>query len=48
MISAFAGEVLQRQRKILLDGIHRDQSGIEFLDDVLRGMRKETDWSQRK
>ncbi len=32
--------LLQGQRKMLLDGIHRDQSCIEFLDDVLCGMRK--------
>ena len=48
MISAFAREVLQRQRKMLLDGIHRDQSFIEFLDDLLCGMRKKTDWRQKK
>lgn len=33
--------LLQRQRKMLLDGIHRNQSCIEFLDGVLWGMRKE-------
>ena len=33
--------LLQGQRKMLLDGIHRDQSCIEFLDDVLCGIRKE-------
>ena len=33
--------LLQRQREMLLDGIHRDQSCVEFLDDVLCGMRKE-------
>ncbi|MDE6642467.1 MAG: hypothetical protein K2K63_18310 [Acetatifactor sp.] len=32
--------LLQAQRKMLLDGIHRNQSCIEFLDDVLCGMRK--------
>ena len=31
----------QGQREMLLDGIHRDQSCIEFLDDVLCWMRKE-------
>lgn len=34
--------LLQEQRKMLLDGIHRNQSCIEFLDDVLCGMRKES------
>ena len=33
--------LLQGQRKTLLDGIHRDQACIEFLDDVLCEMRKE-------
>lgn len=33
--------LLQGQRKMLLDGIHRNRSCIEFLDDVLSGMRKE-------
>lgn len=33
--------LLQRQRETLLDGIHKDQSCIEYLDDVLGGMRKE-------
>ena len=33
--------LLQGQRKMLLDGIHRDQLCIQFLDDVLCGMRKE-------
>lgn len=32
--------LLQGQRKMLLDGIHKDQSCIEFLDDVLCRMRK--------
>ena len=32
--------LLQRQRKALLDGIHKDQSCIEYLDGVLGGMRK--------
>lgn len=32
--------LLQAQRKTLLDGIHKDQSCIEYLDDVLGGMRK--------
>ncbi|MDE5804593.1 MAG: hypothetical protein K2I22_16935 [Lachnospiraceae bacterium] len=32
--------LLQEQRKMLLDGIHRNQSCIEFLDDILCGMRK--------
>ena len=33
--------LLQEQREMLLDGIHRNQSCIEFLDNVLCGMRKE-------
>ncbi len=33
--------LLQEQRKMLLEGIRRDRSCIEFLDDVLYGMRKE-------
>lgn len=33
--------LLQGQRNALLDGIHKDQSCIEYLDDVLGGMRKE-------
>ena len=33
--------LLQEQREALLEGIHRDQSCIGFLDDVLCGMRKE-------
>lgn len=32
--------LLQRQREALLDGIHKDQSCIEYLDDVLGRMRK--------
>lgn len=32
--------LLQRQRKALLDGIHKDQSCIEYLDGVMAGMRK--------
>ena len=32
--------LLQRQRKALLDGIHKDQSCIEYLGDVLDRMRK--------
>ena len=32
--------LLQGQREALLDGIHRDRSCIEYLDDVLSGMRK--------
>ncbi|MBD5395245.1 MAG: hypothetical protein HDR23_01800 [Lachnospiraceae bacterium] len=34
--------LLQEQRKMLLGGIHRNRSCIEFLDDVLCGMRKES------
>lgn len=30
---------LQEQREALLDGIHKDQSCIEYLDEVLGGMR---------
>lgn len=33
--------LLQAQREMLLDGIHKDQSCIEYLDDVLGGMQKE-------
>ncbi len=33
--------LVQGQREMLLDGIHRNQSCIEFLDDVLSGMQKE-------
>lgn len=33
--------LLQEQREMLLDGIHKDQSCIAFLDDVLCRMRKE-------
>lgn len=33
--------LLQGQREKLLNGIHRNQSCIEFLDDALCGMRKE-------
>ncbi len=33
--------LLQGQRKMLLNGIHRNQLCIEFLDDVLSGMQKE-------
>lgn len=33
--------LLQEQRDALLDGIHKDQSCIGFLDEVLGGMRKE-------
>lgn len=32
--------LLQQQRKALLDGIHKDQSCIDYLDDVLGGIRK--------
>lgn len=32
--------LLQAQRETLLDGIHKDQSCIEYLDDVLGRMRK--------
>lgn len=32
--------LLQDQRKALLDGIHKDQSCIDYLNDVLGGMRK--------
>lgn len=32
--------LLQAQRETLLDGIHRGQSCIEYLDDVLVGMKK--------
>ena len=32
--------LLQEQREMLLDGIHKDQSCIAFLDEVLRRMRK--------
>lgn len=32
--------LLQGQRKTLLDEIHADQSCIEYLDDVLGGIRK--------
>ena len=32
--------LLQEQRKMLLDGIHKDQSCIAFLDEVLCGLRK--------
>ena len=32
--------LLQVQRETLLDGIHKHQSCIEYLDDVLGGMRK--------
>ena len=32
--------LLQAQRETLLDGIHKDQSCIEYLDGVLGGMRK--------
>lgn len=32
--------LLQGQRKTLLDGIHRNQSCIDYLDDVLGGIRK--------
>lgn len=32
--------LLQTQREILLDGIHKDQSCIEYLDGVLGGMQK--------
>lgn len=33
--------LLQKQREILLDRIHKDRSCIEYLDDVLRGLRKD-------
>lgn len=33
--------LLQGQRETLLNGIHRNQSCIEFLDDILCGIRKE-------
>lgn len=32
--------LLQAQRETLLDGIHKDRSCIEYLDDILGGMRK--------
>ncbi len=32
--------LLQGQRETLLDGIHADQSCIEYLDTVLSGIRK--------
>ena len=32
--------LLQGQRKMLLDGIHKNQSCIAFLDEVLCEMRK--------
>lgn len=32
--------LLQAQRETLLDGIHKDQSCIEYLDGVLGGMQK--------
>lgn len=31
--------LLQEQREALLDGIHKDQSCIEYLDKLLGGMR---------
>ncbi len=33
--------LLQKQRKTLLDGIHKEQSCIGYLDDVLNEMRRE-------
>lgn len=32
--------LLQGQRETLLDGIHKNQSCIDYLDDVLGGIRK--------
>lgn len=33
--------LLQKQREILLDRIHKDRSCIEYLDDVLSGLRRD-------